>query len=103
MVLSCRSVHLTNDAVQRQFGHYNSFEDHNKLDLDSLQTVIDQQGLEISVQHQIVPQMKEAAAYAFGATLPSLNTDKLQSCFELLGLDFMVTASGQVHHCVLRC
>lgn len=93
---------MTNDAVQRRYGHYNSFEDHNKLDLDSLQTVIDQQGLEISVQHQLVPQMKEAAAYVFGATLPSLNTDKLQSCFEILGLDFMVTTAGQVHSLVLR-
>eukprot|EP00892_Ulva_mutabilis_P007150 jgi/Ulvmu1/4807/UM020_0092.1 len=94
--LSDRSVHLTNDAVQRQYGHYNSFEDHNKLNLMSLQTAINRQGLDISVQNDIVPQMHTAAAFVFGATLPSLNADKLQSCFELLGLDFMVNMSGKV-------
>lgn len=95
-IQTCRSVHLTNDAVQRQYGHYNTFEDHNKLDMSLLQNMIDQQGLSISVQHQVIPQMKDAAAHVFGATLPSLNCNKLQSCFELLGLDFMVNTSGQV-------
>lgn len=89
-------MHLTNDAVQRQYGHYNSFEDHNKLDLSCLQTAINRQGLEINVQQDIVPQMKAAAAFVFGATLPCLNGEKLQSCFEILGLDFMVNTSGKV-------
>lgn len=96
-----RSVHLTNDAVQRQYGHYNSFEDHNKLDMSALQSAVDRQGLDINVLHDVVPQMHAAAAFVFGATLPSLNAEKLQSCFEILGLDFMVNVAGKVYRALI--
>lgn len=35
--LTCRSSHLTNDAVQEKFDHYGTFEDSNKLSMEAFQ------------------------------------------------------------------
>ena len=91
-----RSVHLTNDAVQKHYAHYDSFEDHNKLDLQQFQDVLERQGETINVVADLIPQMKEAAGHVFSATLPSLNSQCLSNCFELFGLDFMVSEAGKV-------
>lgn len=92
----CRSIHLTNDAIQKNYAHYDSFEDHNKLDLETFQDILERQGETIDVQNDLLPQMRDAAAHVFSATLPSLNSQCLSSCFELFGLDFMVDAQGKV-------
>ncbi len=34
---TCRSSHLTNDAVQEKFEHYGTFEDANKLSMEAFQ------------------------------------------------------------------
>jgi len=34
---TCRSSHLTNDAVQEKFEHYGTFEDSNKLSMEAFQ------------------------------------------------------------------
>jgi hypothetical protein len=96
MAQLCRSIHLTNDAIQKQCHHYSSFEDHNKLDLKTFQEVLDRQGDSISVENSLLPQMREAAADVFSATLHCLNNRCLSSCFELFGLDFMVDHNGKV-------
>lgn len=95
-VAACRSIHLTNDAIQKNYEHYDSFEDHNKLNLEAFQAILERQGETINVQNDLLPQMKDAAAHVFSATLPSLNSQCLSSCFELFGLDFMVDAQGKV-------
>lgn len=98
----CRSIHLTNDAIQKHYVHYDSFEDHNKLDLSQFQDILERQaslnskGEVINVEADLLPQMRIAAAHAFSATLPSLNSQCLNSCFELFGLDFMVSEQGKV-------
>lgn len=95
--LDDRSIHLTNDAIQKNYEHYDSFEDHNKLNLEAFQAILERQGETINVQNDLLPQMKDAAAHVFSATLPSLNSQCLSSCFELFGLDFMVDAQGKVY------
>lgn len=92
----CRSIHLTNDAVQKHYEHYDSFEDHNKLDLQQFQDILERQGEPFHVDSDLLPQMRDAAAHVFSATLPSLNSQCLSSCFELYGLDFMVSDQGKV-------
>jgi hypothetical protein len=92
----CSSIHLTNDAIQKQYKHYDSFEDHNKLDLRQFQDILEQQGEAINVETDLLPQMRDAASHVFSATLPSLNSQSLNNCFELFGLDFMVNQNGKV-------
>jgi Tubulin-tyrosine ligase family len=94
--VACSSIHLTNDAIQKQYKHYDSFEDHNKLDLQQFQDVLDRQGESINVERDLLPQMRDAASHVFSATLPSLNIQCLSGCFELFGLDFMVNEHGKV-------
>lgn len=74
------------------------FEDHNKMSMAALQTVLDQQGAGIDVQGEVYPAMKEAAQHVFSAVSPSLNPQNTQYCFELMGLDFMVDKSKQVRY-----
>ncbi len=37
VLCTCRSSHLTNDAVQEKFEHYGTFEDSNKLSMEAFQ------------------------------------------------------------------
>jgi Tubulin-tyrosine ligase family len=92
---TCRSVHLTNDAIQVLYDNYGQHEDHNKLSLEELQAVLKQQGSDIDVSCDILPQMREATRRVFSATLKSLNTSNASYCFELMGLDFMVGSNKQ--------
>ena len=92
----CRSIHLTNDAVQKKAAHYDAFEDHNKLSLHQLQAALVSEGHRIDVQGSIVPQMRDITAHAFTAAYPAMSGSAVSSCFELMGLDFMIDESGQV-------
>ena len=49
---------------------------------------------------QVWPQMRTAVQELFGMALPKMNPRRLQYCFELLGLDFMIDEQGQVCVCV---
>lgn len=91
--LDDRAIHLTNDAIQCKYGHYNSFEDHNKLTMEELQKII---GDEYDINNVVFPKMKEIVRHVFKASLPRLNPKHLDYCFELFGLDFMLDTTGSV-------
>jgi hypothetical protein len=93
---ACRSIHLTNDAVQKKADHYDSFEDHNKLDMCQLQVALEQQGDFVDVEKEILPQMRSAASHVFSAALPAMQSSSVSYCFELFGLDFMIGEDKQV-------
>jgi Tubulin-tyrosine ligase family len=78
-----------------QYDSYGQHEDYNKLSLEELQAVLRQQGSDIDVSNDILPQMREATRQVFSATLKSLNTSNASYCFELMGLDFMVGSNKQ--------
>lgn len=42
-------------------------------------------------------QIQEIVQHLFGMAAPRINPRRLQYCFELLGLDFMVDANGQAY------
>jgi hypothetical protein len=50
----------------------------------------------IDVAGKVWPAIREATTALFRAAMPELNPRDLQLCWELLGLDFMVDAVGQV-------
>ncbi len=53
-------------------------------------------GPSIDVQGKVVPAMRECARHVFGMAVPRLNPRRFSFCWELLGLDFMIDARGQV-------
>ncbi|KAK9814231.1 hypothetical protein WJX72_002606 [[Myrmecia] bisecta] len=92
--LADRSVHLTNDAVQKHIDNYGAFEEANKMTMEDLQRVL---GDKVDVQGDIVPQMWECAKHVFSAVLSKLNPKQHQHCFELFGLDFMIDEANRVY------
>lgn len=95
MLARCRSIHLTNDAVQTQFDHYGEHEDHNKLSLAELQAALAAEGATLDVLAGLWPQMRAAVRQLFSATRDRLNIGAVAYCFELMGADFMVGADNQ--------
>ncbi len=91
-----RASHLTNDAVQKLQDNYGMHEDHCKLDLEELQAAL---GASVDIRGSVWPQVRECVRQLFGHTVNKLNPKDLRFCFELLGLDFMIDAKGQVGSC----
>lgn len=88
-------AHLNNDAVQKFGVNYGKFESANKLSLDEFQKYLTLSGYNVSVEDDIVPQMKDRMRDCMAATHRKLNPDNLK-CFEILGFDFMIDDSFSV-------
>jgi len=89
-----RTVHLTNDYVQKHMDNYGKFEDANKLSYDEFRAVIASHGKNFDTD--IYPQIEEATRHVFRSVLGKLNVRHTDYCFELLGMDFMVDSSFKV-------
>lgn len=88
-------AHLNNDAVQKNGANYGKFESANKLNLDEFQKYITSIGYNVSVEEDIVPQMKDRMRDCMAATHTKLNPQNL-TCFEVYGFDFMIDDSFSV-------
>lgn len=92
------SVHLTNDAVQKQLPEYGKYEKGNKLSYQQLSAYIDRiypqkRGV---FYDSIYPRMKELATHSLRAASAAIDPHKLTHNFELFGLDFMIDAELKV-------
>lgn len=93
--LSDRTVHLTNDAVQNKSKEYGKYEDGNKLTYPEFAAILDQahKGDGDRFFTEVVPRIRDLVQASLTATAARLNSKRRQSCFELLGYDFMVDQS----------
>lgn len=89
--LQDKSIHLTNDFVQKHLDDYGKFEDANKLSMDEFKTILAQHGCDF--EQTVWPQIVESVQHVFRASLAKLNPRKIEYCFELLGFDFMLDSS----------
>ncbi|KAK3242713.1 hypothetical protein CYMTET_47602 [Cymbomonas tetramitiformis] len=89
--LEDKSIHLTNDFVQKHLDDYGKFEDANKLSMDEFRTILAQHGCDFELT--VWPQIVESVQHVFRASLAKLNPRRIEYCFELLGFDFMLDSS----------
>ena len=99
--LEDRSIHLTNDYVQKHLDTYGAHEDANKLSFSEFQAVLDktplQDGRIMSAEDDLWPAMKHCIRHTFSCAMPHLAGQKSSGCsFEVFGLDFMIDGNGQV-------
>ena len=93
------TVHLTNNAVQKNTKDYGKFEDGNQLDFDQFQEYIDKDHNPnlikmgkppISVRDDLVEDCKFVITKTLDSVKRKLDPNKRNGCFEILGYDFMV-------------
>ena len=90
--------------MQCSLGSYGAHEDSNKLSFDQFQAALDADrrqrgggdGRGLSVEEDVLPQMRAAVAHVFTATLHRMNPARRDFSFELMGFDFMLSADGRV-------
>eukprot|EP00241_Pyramimonas_parkeae_P010175 CAMPEP_0114262996 /NCGR_PEP_ID=MMETSP0058-20121206/22193_1 /TAXON_ID=36894 /ORGANISM="Pyramimonas parkeae, CCMP726" /LENGTH=236 /DNA_ID=CAMNT_0001379085 /DNA_START=631 /DNA_END=1338 /DNA_ORIENTATION=+ len=89
-----RAVHLVNDYVQKHEDNYGKYEDANKLSFDEFREILKAHGK--SFDDDIYPQMMEATRHVFRSAIDKLNPRRVDYCFELMGMDFMLDSSFKV-------
>jgi Tubulin-tyrosine ligase family len=86
------SIHLTNNAVQKNMENYGRYEEGNILAFSHLQAYLDaQQGPADYVRESLLPQIKNQVALSLEAVRSKLAIDR--GCFELFGYDFLIDAN----------
>ncbi|EFO64348.1 Tubulin tyrosine ligase [Giardia lamblia P15] len=99
------TVHLTNNAVQKNIYGYNQFEDGNMLhfrDLDMHMSASDDSLSKTHFTDSIWPVMKRimtVVLVAFGKTV--LGAHACEGCFELFGFDFMIDCKSNGYRPIL--
>ena len=100
-----KSMHLTNDYVQKFLDSYGTHEDANKLSFDELQAIFREEpladGKVLSVADDLWPQMRRCVQATIACALPHFpimapGGSGGGGSFELYGLDFLVDADGKV-------
>lgn len=99
------TVHLTNNAVQKNIDGYNQFEDGNMLhfkDLDAQMSACDDGISKTHFTDSIWPIMKRimtVVLVAFNKTVLGAHT--CDGCFELFGFDFMIDCKSSGYRPIL--
>ena len=88
-----RMIHLTNDAVQNKGDNFGKYEAGNKLSYDGFQEYLTESSSAPVgwVRDTMAPRIHEVLTEVCKAVRPLINPKKRRKCFELLGVDFMVT------------
>lgn len=94
--ISSGSVHLTNDAVQKNLPDYGKFEKGNKITYEELDAFIKKSDASFNFFEGIYPKMKKIATNAIHASALSIDPLKRVNNFEIFGLDFMIDANYNV-------
>lgn len=98
--LGSRLVHLTNEAVQRNYDEFGKFEPGNKLTYSELQRYLDSSPglaeLHIDFSLHILPQIKRLVTDSMRAVHGKLDPNGRQYTFELFGYDFMIDSEFHV-------
>jgi hypothetical protein len=95
---NCSSIHLTNDAVQKNLPDYGKYEKGNKLSYDELSNYIDKHHKKKgkTFYKDIYQKMKKIGTDTIRACSGGIDPNKLNSNFEIFGLDFMIDANLDV-------
>ena len=56
--VTCKLIHLTNDAIQKKSDDYGKFENGNKVSYGDFQKYLDREGIQCDFNGKILPQMK---------------------------------------------
>ena len=97
------TVHLTNDAIQQQTDEYGKYEKGNKVSYDKFNNYLNKEigsSKKNYFNNHILKAMKDITLEAVKATWMSLDPNKREHNFELLGLDFML--DDQLQPCLIE-
>lgn len=97
--LSDRTLHLTNDAVQKHSDDYGKFEVANKMSFVDFQRYLDRvhTNLGVCFERDILPQIKKLTTDCFRAVWGKIDPLKRMNTFEIFGLDFMLDEDFRVY------
>jgi len=87
--LGNKLAHLNNDAIQNHGQNYGKYEVANKKSLKEFQKYLQSCGYNVSVEEDIMVQIKDRMHDAIMGVYKRLNPNNL-SCFEIYGFDFMI-------------
>jgi tubulin polyglutamylase TTLL1 len=90
-------IHLTNDAIQKKSEEYGKFEGGNKVSYKEFEKYLNQHYPNVDFDKEIVQQMKLIATLAFKSVYGSIDPQKKDNSFEILGLDYMIDENFQVY------
>ncbi len=90
------SVHLTNDAVQKNLPDYGRYQKGNKISYEELDAYMKKNDSKFNFFEKVYPKMKQIATNAIHAS--ALNIDPLRRVnnFQVFGLDFMIDENYDV-------
>ena len=94
--ISSGSVHLTNDAVQKNLPDYGRYQKGNKISYEELDAYMKKNDSSFNFFEKVYPKMKQIATNAIHAS--ALNIDPLRRVnnFQIFGLDFMIDENYNV-------
>lgn len=93
---SLSSIHLTNDAVQKNLPDYGKYEKGNKLTYAEFQSYLDTQyGGKYNFFEEIYPKMRKIATDSIRASSLVIDPDRKLNNFEVFGMDFMIDQNFQ--------
>jgi hypothetical protein len=96
--LADRSIHLTNNAVQRKSETYGAYEEGNQLSYPMFQDYLDAEYPEakINVESDLCPVFRRLVLHSLYSVRHLVNPFKRKYCFELFGYDFMLDSKFNV-------
>eukprot|EP00826_Nyctotherus_ovalis_P037751 TRINITY_DN3470_c0_g3_i2.p1 TRINITY_DN3470_c0_g3~~TRINITY_DN3470_c0_g3_i2.p1 ORF type:complete len:649 (+),score=156.29 TRINITY_DN3470_c0_g3_i2:73-2019(+) len=97
--VNSRIIHLTNEAVQKNFEDFGKFEPGNKLSYADLQKYLDSAHPDknISFSADLLPQIKSLVTDSFRAAHGKLDPKRRQYTFEVFGYDFMIDSDFHIY------
>ena len=93
-----KTIHLTNNAVQKNSESYGKFEKGNQLSFKQFQEYLDKEMLsdKIKWSKNLYPAIIKLIKLSFESVKQMINSNKRENCFELFGFDFMIDDCGGV-------
>jgi len=92
--LADKFIHLTNDAYQKTSADFGKFEDANKLSYPEFQAAVNGA---VDMEKGVVPQLQACLTSVFEHAIGKMNPMRLEYCFELFGIDFMLDEAGRAY------
>ena len=85
-------VHLTNDAIQKNYEDYEKYEPGNKLSYSEFQRYLDMahSNRGFNLERDIIPKMKSVMTDVVKANYNILDRSRRECNFEIFGFDFML-------------
>ena len=87
------SVHLTNNAIQKNLKNYGKFEEGNQLSFRYLENCIVKMGGDFD---KVLESMKKIVKIASLSVKKKINRGGRKFCFEVFGYDFMIDCNFKV-------